>query len=138
MDSKQELRAWARTVRASDVSDPVCAHLAAWPPLHGVVATFLAMPREIDLSSLNGARSRRMLVPRVERDDSLTLHDLRGAELVRHPFGFEQPPPESDPFDVEHVDVVLVPGLAFDRQGTDSAMARACTTGCSASCRWGL
>ncbi len=37
--------------------------------------------------------------------------------LERHPYGFLQPRPEAPPVDPGVIDLVLVPGLAFDVQG---------------------
>jgi 5,10-methenyltetrahydrofolate synthetase len=82
-----------------------------------VVSSYLAMEGEIDLSGLANLRRCRVLVPRTEPGDGLTLHDLSEATLRRHAFGFLEPSSDGDPFPNEAVDVVLVPGLAFDRSG---------------------
>lgn len=81
------------------------------------MATYLAMPTELDLGPLNTASARRVLVPRVEADGDLTLHDLDPEKLARHPYGFLEPSPESVPVGTDILDVVLLPGLAFDRNG---------------------
>ena len=116
-DTKGRWRAWARTLDVTLSSAAVTRSLDAWPPLHGVVGSYLAMPSEIDLAALGESSRRRLLVPRIEDDASLTLHDLATADLVRHRFGILEPSTTSVPVDVDAVDVVLVPGLAFDRQG---------------------
>ena len=116
-DPKADWRAWASGIDHGTASAGVVEHLAAWPPIHGVIATFLPMPGEVDLTSLLEIPHGRFVVPRIEADDHLTLHDLRSAELVRHPWGFLEPSPSSVPIDPDGVDVILVPGMAFDRRG---------------------
>lgn len=55
--------------------------------------------------------------PRPEGQPLLTLHRLEPDELERHRFGFLQPSPLAAPVASESIDLVLVPGLAFDRSG---------------------
>ncbi len=116
-DVKATWRAWARAVERRAHSDAVVAALGAWQPLHGVVATYVAMDDEVDLASLADRPDIRPLVPRTEADGSLTFHDLVDADLVRHAHGFLEPAPESTPVLLDDLDVILVPGLAFDRRG---------------------
>ncbi|MGI9642261.1 MAG: 5-formyltetrahydrofolate cyclo-ligase, partial [Acidimicrobiia bacterium] len=114
---KAAWRSWAAGIDRSVWSAQVADRLLAWPPLHGVVARYLAMPDEVDLASLDHVTRMRMLVPRTEAGDMLTLHDLNPGALVQHPFGFLEPDSASKPVDVNDVDVVLVPGTVFDRSG---------------------
>jgi 5,10-methenyltetrahydrofolate synthetase len=116
-DPKADWRTWASGIDHGTASAGVVGHLAEWPPIHGVIATFLPMPGEVDLTSLMGIQHGRFVVPRIEIDDHLTLHDLRTTELVRHPWGFLEPSASSVPIDPDDVDVILVPGMAFDRHG---------------------
>gem|GEM_PF-264085 len=116
--SKPAWRSWAAGIDRSASSDAVASALSLWPPLHGVVAIYLAMPDEVDLSSLVDASRYRLLIPRVEDGGRLTLHDLDSAGLVQHRFGFLEPDPSSAPVDLNDVDVILVPGTVFDRSGT--------------------
>jgi 5,10-methenyltetrahydrofolate synthetase len=114
---KDEWRPWSATVDRAAQSTEVCAGLLAWPPLHGVVATYLAMDGEIDLSPLSAEPRCRILVPRTERGNRLSLHDLDEHALVVHRFGFREPDRASSAVPLDDVDVVLVPGLVFDRRG---------------------
>lgn len=114
---KAAWRSWAAGIDRSVWSAQVADRLLAWPPLHGVVAQYLGMPGEVDLDSLDSSARMRMLVPRTEAGGMLTLHDLNKRALVRHPFGFWEPDSASTPVDVNDVDVVLVPGTVFDRNG---------------------
>ena len=115
--SKSDWRTWAGTVDRSASSEAVTKALASWRPLHGVVSIYLAMEDEIDVGGLLDQRRCRLLVPRVEQGGRLTLHDLEGAQLVTHRFGFREPGLSSVPVDLGDVDVVLVPGTVFDREG---------------------
>ncbi len=115
--AKAEWRRWASTVDTASLSAGVAAALSAWPPIHGVVASYLAMPQEIDLSNVHDLSRCRILVPRTEEGNLLTLHDHNGADLVRHRFGFLEPDRSSVPVPFDDVDVVLVPGMVFDGRG---------------------
>ncbi len=114
---KAEWRAWARAIPVAHASGAVTRGLTSWPPMHGIVATYLAMPEEIDLSALEGLDRMRTVVPRTEPDNSLTLHWQSSSPMTRHPYGFDEPDRTSTPIDLDSIDVVLVPGLAFDRHG---------------------
>ncbi len=115
--SKAQWRTWARSIERASKSDAVVDALVAWPPMRGIVASYLAMGGELDLSELTGLARCRVLVPRTEQGDALTLHDLSSAVLERHPFGFLEPSRDGEPFPMDAIDVVLVPGLVFDRLG---------------------
>ena len=116
-DGKPAWRAWAAELAPHRASEAVTRGLAAWPPFHGVVATYLAMNDEVDLAGLENLDRCRFLVPRVEEGGHLTLHDLDRSQLVLHRYGFLEPPITSEPVSFDAVDVVLVPGRAFDRSG---------------------
>ncbi len=115
--TKERWRAWASGVDHSRLSDAVTEHLAAWPPLHGVVAAYLAMPTEIDLGRLFGREGCTFTVPRVESASEMSLRRLEPDRLETHRLGFRQPSPDAAVVDPGDLDVVLVPGLAFDRAG---------------------
>ncbi len=114
---KAAWRSWARTVPRAHLSPGVVEHLAAWPPIHGAVLTYLAMPHEVDVAQATAGERCRVLIPRTESDGGLTVHDMDPGSLVTHRFGFREPARRSVPVHLDDVDVVLVPGLAFDRAG---------------------
>jgi 5-formyltetrahydrofolate cyclo-ligase len=100
-------------------SRAVCDHLARWPILHGAgtVLTYLAFRNEVDLSGLFAALPDiDWVIPRIE-GPRLVLHPYDPAHLVRHHFGMLEPDPELPQVDPGTLDVVLVPGTAFDRHG---------------------
>lgn len=84
----------------------------------GWIVVFDAMPNEPDVAALLDDRPhRRLALTRTpERGRLLTVHDARSAR-ERHPFGYSQPTEESPIIPDEEIGTVLVPGLAFDRQG---------------------
>lgn len=114
-DSKPEWRAWARSVAfdVGAVGAAVRGHLDAFLPDDAVVLTYLAMAGEIDPRP--DTRSRTFLATRTPPRGVLTIHAADG-ELERHPYGFQQPA-EGSPEWEGPIDVVLLPGLAFARDG---------------------
>jgi 5-formyltetrahydrofolate cyclo-ligase len=121
MDSeKAALRRWAGGLQpASDEESLRIAATAAevverneW----STVLTFLAMPGEVSLEDLHSRPNIRFLVTRTPKIGDLTIHDLSG-ELELHPLGYRQPGPNAPNVSPRTVEVVLVPGVLFDRRG---------------------
>lgn len=110
-------RSWASGVDRHGPAAGVVAHLAAWPPLRGLVATYAAMETEIDVAAATEGSTCSVLLPRTEPGGRLTLHRAGERPLRRHRFGFLEPDDDSEPVPLDDVDVVLVPGAAFDRHG---------------------
>lgn len=117
IEQKQQMRDALASSDRTDASDSVVANLKAWPPLHGLVVTYLAMDDEVDLSRLLGLGRCRFLVPRINASNELDALEYHPDMLERHRYGFLQPSPEAPRVDVNDLDVVLVPGRAFDRSG---------------------
>jgi 5-formyltetrahydrofolate cyclo-ligase len=100
-------------------SAAMCHRLAAWPVLREAhaVLTYLAFRNEPDLSLLFDLLPHvRWAVPRVE-GQRLVLHPYDPAQLVRHRFGMLEPAPDLPVVAPTALDVVLVPGVAFDPRG---------------------
>ena len=108
------------------------ARLAALPELvaatttGGTVAGFVALPGngEVDpATALSAAHERgaHVALPRVSVEaPRLRFHDVDptdDAALVPGPFGLREPAPSAPEIAVENIDVMLLPGLAFDRAG---------------------
>lgn len=121
---KGEWRSWARQRRESidweAASSAITAALLSWAPLQeaGTALLFLPMAGEVNLQPLmESDLTCRWLTTRTPPlGEVLTVHEL-GGPLEVHPFGFLQPhrsAPELHPLDVE---VLLMPGLAFDLWG---------------------
>ena len=82
------------------------------------VACYHALPGEVQTEAFlnRWCGAKRMLLPRVEGDD-LRLYPYTGPESVRRgAYGIWEPVAEGDPVPFEAVDLVIVPGVAFDRE----------------------
>lgn len=117
LTTKAAWRAWARKVDRSAKSEEVARLLAGWPPLYGTVLSYLAMTGEIDLSGVHDLDRCRIAVTRTPREGRLTVHEYDAENLERHRLGFQHPVPDSPELPLDDIDVVLVPGFAFDRSG---------------------
>jgi 5-formyltetrahydrofolate cyclo-ligase len=102
------------SVDVDAVSVGVRHHLDRWLPPGAIVLTYLAMPGEVDPGPPPGDRT--VLVTRTPAAGPLTIHRI-GAPRERHRFGFEQPVAGADRW-TGPIDVVLLPGLAFGRDGS--------------------
>lgn len=131
--AKAELRrrflAWRRGLSAAEVerrSSFVVGHLLAWPPFQRarVVMVYLAWRNEVDLSALVAAalaEGKAVSAPQVRATDMVLVpRRLTGAPGEVRP-GWKGVP-EPDPNLTEEVsphvvDIILAPGVAFDRAG---------------------
>lgn len=85
--------------------------------LPGTIAAYLALGHEIDIESLfRRLPGWRWVLPRVEPDRTLSWRD-REVPRETHPLGMSQPVDQGEEIPVSHIDVFLVPGLAFDATG---------------------
>ena len=123
---KTSLRSHYRSVRGSLSSEyvtlssaAVCSLLGSWAQLKtaGTVLTYLAFQNEIDLSCLfDMMPSIKWVAPRLDGNE-MSLHIYDEKRLVRHRFGMLEPDislPRVRPSDI---DIVFVPGVAFDSHG---------------------
>ncbi len=101
------------------VGDLVVSGLFVWlsPRLPGTAAAYLALPDEVDVTSLfEGLPGWRWVLPRVEDDGALTFRDREVPREI-HRFGMEQPVQQGTATPTHEIDVFLVPGMAFDGTG---------------------
>lgn len=99
-------------------------HLAALPlfsdRLVRTVAVYDAQAFEVPLADLVlelSARGMRCVYPRVARGSrQLSFHHVND-DWTRGPFGIREPAPHSRSIPVQDIDVFLVPGVAFTRDG---------------------
>ena len=133
--NKAELRKQCNRIREAlspeevrTSSEAVCTHLNGWPPFQqtDTVLGFLAFRNEIDLGQLfKHWREKQWLAPRVVEGKELqpgqkpylVLHPFDPNHLVRHRFGMQEPEGGLPIVVPSEVQLVLVPGVAFDRQG---------------------
>jgi len=125
METKQQLRAQMRRIRAN-VPDragraaPIARAVLAECARVGAssVMAFVGVGNEPDtgatIDSL-GVAGFRVLLPRVVGEEIVAVAHDPGRALVVGAFGI--PEPMGDPVDPQEIDVVLVPGLAFTRDG---------------------
>ena len=125
---------WRRRARAARERPPIDhdAHVAALAEFvlerrtsasaggsrSGYVVGYHAMGFELDLSPLMDRSDLGPFAVTRTPDEGLdlTVHP-HGTELERHRYGFDQPRASAPTVDDAAIDVVLVPGLAFDRSG---------------------
>jgi 5-formyltetrahydrofolate cyclo-ligase len=103
-----------------DVSDWVCANASGWLEERGakVVLAYKAFGREVSLEFLPRLLPfTRFLTTRVNAGHLLTLHDFESA-TVPNKYGMLEPSAAEPTVDAALVDAVLVPGLAFGRDGS--------------------
>ncbi len=97
----------------------VTSQLFVWMSgrIPGTVAAFLPMRDEADLTPLfDRLPGWRWVLPRVEPDRTLTFRD-RDVPVERHEMGMDQPADHGPATPLHEIDIVLVPGLAFDETG---------------------
>jgi 5-formyltetrahydrofolate cyclo-ligase len=107
----------------SAASAVVCAAVAALPAFARAarVAAYAATRGEIDTATL--AASGRLVYPRVRPATDLTCADeldffaLGPSALVPGRFGILEPPADAELVSPDAIDLILVPGVAFARDG---------------------
>jgi 5-formyltetrahydrofolate cyclo-ligase len=100
-------------------SRAICMRLAAWTVIADArtILTYLAFRNELDLGPLfERLPGIRWTVPRIQHGE-LIVHTYDPARLIRHRFGMLEPAADLPIVAPTDIDVVLVPGVAFDRQG---------------------
>jgi 5-formyltetrahydrofolate cyclo-ligase len=123
--NKAELRQAMRAARAGiDQREERTARLwqavmadPAWRRATTVML-YVSFGSEPDTSALIDAAisaGKRVLVPRVEQGELAVVDFAPGADVVRSAFGVDEP--VGDPVDPQLIDLVVAPGLAFDRSG---------------------
>ncbi|HLA67515.1 MAG TPA: 5-formyltetrahydrofolate cyclo-ligase [Acidimicrobiia bacterium] len=117
---KAEWRAWAKTRLSSldlkRASGQILESLRSWERMGPKTSVLFydPLPNEPDVSPL--AEEVRAWLTRLSADGGITVHPY-DSPREEHRYGFTQPIPEAPTADAAFVDVVLVPGLAFDRTG---------------------
>lgn len=118
--TKTSLRTWARVKRGQlpDPSPLLSAHLSSWLQSRGLrrVLAYRAFGGEVNVDALADQFELFTTRARWRPEPRLTLHPWESATL-RNRLGILEPPPDAPYVRAEDIDVVLVPGLAFDRRG---------------------
>jgi 5-formyltetrahydrofolate cyclo-ligase len=123
---KAQVRSAYRAVREAKTAAEVregslalCRRLATWERLSEArrIMAYVAFRNELDLAPLfELLPTIDWIVPRVV-GRRMVLHRYDPQRLVRHRFGMLEPAADLPTVPPDTVDVVLVPGVAFDRQG---------------------
>jgi 5-formyltetrahydrofolate cyclo-ligase len=114
---KAAWRVWASTYGPDGDRDAVLAGIRAFLRERagtGRVLLYRAMGGEVDLDGLLSEFS--CAVTRTWPKGRLTLHGVE-VPMERHRWGYLQPVADAAELDRREIDVVLVPGLLFDRYG---------------------
>lgn len=85
------------------------------------IMAYCAIPPEIDLTDVLQAilvQGKSLLLPRCEADGTMTARKIDSLEALRPgAYGILEPGPETPCIAPEKIDLILVPGLAFDKKG---------------------
>lgn len=118
--TKAEWRTWARERRRSvpDTSAAIVGHLRVFLHEHGLrrVLAYHALPGEPDVGSLADGFELYTTRARFRPHPHLTVHPWASASEVSR-FGVLQPPASAPRVPLTRIQVILLPGLAFDRRG---------------------
>lgn len=96
--------------------------MEGWPIFQQseTILAYMPIKNEADLSPLLPRHpEKRWILPRIlpEEDHRMVFHPYDAARLVRHPFGMAEPAADLPTVPPEAIELVLIPGLAFDRHG---------------------
>jgi 5-formyltetrahydrofolate cyclo-ligase len=128
-EAKSQLRQSLRKLRTSlgeetrvRASQSICDALEAWQIFQQseTILTYMPIKGEVDLTPLLERHpEKHWVLPRIipEEDHRMVFHAYDAARLVRHPFGMAEPTADSPEVPPEALQLVLVPGLAFDSHG---------------------
>lgn len=127
--AKKAAREYARAARCEldlevclDAAQAMAANLTAMAelPAAGIVCSYRATPEEIDPApalAILRARGFKAAYPRIEAPGVLGLHTADDeSQLLPGPFGLTEPPASAPRVAFEAVDVIIVPGVAFDER----------------------
>ena len=128
-DQKQELRKKCKAIRLNLGTEArqagslaICARLSTWDVLKQaeVILTYMPMRTEVDLRPLLVKfPEKRWLIPRILSGENgqMVFHPFEPEHLVLHPFGMAEPASTLPQISPSEIQLVLVPGLAYDGSG---------------------
>ena len=124
---RREMKAALATLspaEAAELSQRACGNLAALPEFASAksIMLYVPIPGELDcLPAVRAAwdRGQNVLVPRVSPSQAGVMHAIRiqgEHELQPGSYGIREPR-EGRPWEIDRIDLIVVPALAFDRAG---------------------
>lgn len=121
--NKAELRRSLRQQSVRGDGEPLCRRIleSAWFRQAKVVMAYCAISPEPDLQAVLEAaltQGKVLLLPRCEAGGAMTARRIRALpELETGAYGIREPGPGSEVWSPEKLELILVPGVAFDRRG---------------------
>ena len=94
--------------------------MRAWPQFQQSdwVLTYMPMRSEVDLTGLLSHYPHKgWIIPRILPASRMQFHRYDPEKLILHKFGMLEPDPASPLISPQEIQLVLVPGLAYDREG---------------------
>jgi 5-formyltetrahydrofolate cyclo-ligase len=103
-------------------SKAICTHLVAWDIFKKAetILTYMPIRGEVDLRPLLAEfPEKRWLLPRIlpGEEGRMVFHLYDPEHMIVHPFGMAEPSPQLPQVPSSNIQLVLTPGLAFDRSG---------------------
>jgi 5-formyltetrahydrofolate cyclo-ligase len=124
---KKQLRREGKQIRSDlgdaariQASQQICSHIEAWDAFRdaATILTYMPMQGEVDLTFLLARHPHKVwTIPKIHPGGRMVFHRYDPDKLILHKFGMLEPAPDCPVISPEEIDLALVPGLAFDRQG---------------------
>jgi len=98
----------------------ICKHIQDWEFFKDaeMIQTYMPMRSEVDLTPLLKSHSHKgWVIPRILPEGRMVFSRYDPDRLIRHAFGMLEPAPDLPTVEPGEINLALVPGLAFDRQG---------------------
>lgn len=107
-----------KTSEAEKVTELLCRHIRESKP--NIVAAFMPLSDEIPINIKQIATLCRVVVPRITQDFAgcaeMEFFDYIPTEIHSGAYGISEPQ-GATPCDVEDIDLMIIPGVAFTPQG---------------------
>lgn len=124
---KDQLRQQCKQIRSAltraqqnAASALICKQIESWPAFQEaeIILTYLPFKGEVDLTQLLTEFPNKVwAVPRIKPGGLMDFHRYDPDRLVRHAYGMLEPDPDCPIISPQQVQLALVPGLAFNREG---------------------
>ena len=122
-ESKKEFRRRVRALPRTADDGALCRYVleSEWFRQANVIMAYAAIPPEVNLSPVLEAilaAGKTLVLPRCEADGIMTARRIDDfSQLISGAYGIREPKPDAPVVPAAEIDLILVPGLAFDRTG---------------------